>query len=106
MNVHKNHSHRPARSSPLSRTGLGTAELSNASLLFLLSLCTLEKSVIAQDQPQTSPPPNPPAATSEASAGLLPVPDYSGGFGSRKYLSGDWGGARTDLANKGVQFDV
>ena len=38
--------------------------------------------------------------------GLLPIPDYSGDFWSRSYLSGDWGGARTDLANIGIQMDV
>lgn len=46
---------------------------------------------------ESAPPP-------EASKGLLPVPDYTGDFWSRSYLSGDWGGARTDLANKGIQF--
>lgn len=38
--------------------------------------------------------------------GLLPLPDYSGDLGSRSRLTGDWGGTRTDLANKGVQLDV
>ncbi len=41
-----------------------------------------------------------------ASAGLLPIPDYSGDLLTRSYLTGDWGGARTNLANKGVQFGV
>src|SRR5262245_61133636 len=49
---------------------------------------------------------NAPPAKAEAPAGLLPVPDYSGGFWERSYLTGDWGGARTNLANKGVQFGV
>src|SRR5262245_4583889 len=38
--------------------------------------------------------------------GLLPVPDYTGDLWHRSRLTGDWGGTRTDLANKGVQFDV
>lgn len=38
--------------------------------------------------------------------GILPIPEYSGDLGSRKFLLGDWGGSRTDLANKGVQFDL
>jgi len=31
-------------------------------------------------------------------------PDYSGSFLSRSTLTGDWGGARSDLAKKGVTF--
>jgi len=33
-------------------------------------------------------------------------PDYSGSFLTRSTLTGDWGGARTDLAKKGVTFDT
>ena len=40
-----------------------------------------------------------------AAEGLLPVPDYSGGWTKRPFLSGDWGGRRQDWANKGVTFD-
>src|SRR5688572_16965287 len=46
----------------------------------------------------------PPAA--EAPAGLIPVPDYSGDLWTRRYLLGDWGGTRTELANKGFQFQM
>ena len=31
---------------------------------------------------------------------------YSGGFFQRSTLTGDWGGARNDLAEKGITFDV
>lgn len=34
------------------------------------------------------------------------LPDYGGDIWHRKYLTGDWGGARTELANKGVLFDL
>lgn len=44
--------------------------------------------------------------TDSASAGILPVPDYAADFWSNAYLTGDWGGSRTDLANKGVQLGV
>ena len=37
---------------------------------------------------------------------MLPVPDYGGDLLNRSRLTGDWGGTRTDLANKGVQVDV
>ncbi len=33
------------------------------------------------------------------------LPDYEGDIWSRKYLTGDWGGARTELANHGILFD-
>jgi porin len=45
-------------------------------------------------------------AEEPATPGLLPIPDYSGNFWDRSYLLGDLGGARTALADKGVQFDV
>src|SRR5687768_1400646 len=48
----------------------------------------------------------PAAVKSEAPAGLLPVPDYTGGLWDRRFLAGDFGGTRTDLAKKGIQFDV
>src|SRR5262245_12727676 len=44
--------------------------------------------------------------TAKASAGLLPVPDYSAGFWSREYLTGDWGGVRATLADHGVQLGL
>jgi len=44
--------------------------------------------------------------TPEAPAGILPIPDYSDDIWNRKYLTGDWGGKRTEWANKGLQFDV
>ncbi len=55
---------------------------------------------------------SPPATTLRATAtttqpeGLLSVPDYGGDLWNRSYLTGDWYGARTKLANKGVQLDV
>src|SRR5277367_6829055 len=33
------------------------------------------------------------------------TPDYSGDFWTRPALTGDWGGARTALENKGVTFN-
>lgn len=59
---------------------------------------------MAQDQLGVEPPPqdaSPPAPT-----GLLPLPDYSGDLFERSHLTGDWGGARTGLSKKGIQFDV
>ena len=45
-------------------------------------------------------------ASADQSQGLLPVPDYGGDIWGRDYLTGDWGGTRTDWANKGVQFGL
>ena len=47
-----------------------------------------------------------PAASPGTDKGILPVPDYRGDFWNRQYLTGDWGGTRSDLARKGIQFDV
>ena len=47
-----------------------------------------------------------PTASKKAPAGLLPIPDYSTNIWTREYLTGDWWGARTYLANKGVQIGV
>jgi porin len=57
---------------------------------------------LAQEQP--APAEGQPAP--EKPAGLLPIPDYTGELGTRRFLLGDLGGSRTDLANAGVQFDI
>jgi len=45
-------------------------------------------------------------ANAEGDATLFPVPDYAGDWKSRPRASGDWGGYRQDLANKGVQLEL
>jgi porin len=40
-----------------------------------------------------------------ATEGLLPIPEYSGDWKTREFLSGDWGGTRGKWANKGLTFD-
>lgn len=42
----------------------------------------------------------------EIAQGVLPIPDYGGDVWSREYLAGDWGGVRTEWANRGIQFDI
>jgi len=44
------------------------------------------------------------ATDAKAGKGILPLPDYTGDFWTCRYLTGDWGGSRTNMANKGVQF--
>jgi len=34
------------------------------------------------------------------------LPDYTGDFLNRSYLTGDWGGLRTELANHGILFNL
>jgi porin len=41
-----------------------------------------------------------------AKKGLLPIPDFTGEFWERRYLTGDWGGSRTDLAQRGITLDL
>jgi porin len=53
---------------------------------------------------QEKPPPEKPAATSQ-DATIYPMPNYDGDFWSRSYLTGDWGGLRSKLADRGVQFE-
>jgi porin len=46
------------------------------------------------------------ADASSQSQGILPIPDYGGDIWEREYLTGDWGGKRTDWARMGFQFEV
>lgn len=42
----------------------------------------------------------------DVSEGILPLPDYSGDWKTRPFLTGDWEGKRQELAVKGLTFDV
>ncbi len=48
----------------------------------------------------------PPSSPAASPAGVLPIPDYTANFWNNAYLTGDWGSARTGLANKGIQVGV
>jgi len=77
----------------------------NSTGFAALSLSILAVNAMAQnssDSEKTNTPPE----KAKVSAGLLPVPDYSADFWTREYLTGDWGGARTSLADHGVQLGV
>jgi carbohydrate-selective porin OprB len=78
----------------------------NASLLDT-SNATPTTSTDATPTPSTSvqqPVPNP--ANSTPDSEVLPNAPASTNIWQRKYLFGDWNGARTKLENKGVTFDV
>lgn len=44
--------------------------------------------------------------TKEDSASIWPRQDYTGDFLERRYLTGDWGGWRTKLADRGITLNV
>jgi porin len=46
------------------------------------------------------------ATVSMPAKAQAPAPNYSGDILNRSTLTGDWGGARNELANKGITFDV
>lgn len=45
-------------------------------------------------------------AASAKPGGILPVREYGGDLRARSYLAGDWGGARTALAERGIAIDL
>src|SRR6516162_1358262 len=73
--------------------------------VMLIAILALARAGAAQDETQT-----PREAVEEKqptgpSFTIYPVPNYGGDFGSRSYLTGDWGGLRSRLADRGIQFE-
>lgn len=76
-------------------------------IALVLLTCGLIHTATAQDRVPSTTRPAEPAAQKPAKPSLIPkLPDYSGDFWHREFLSGDWGGTRTDLAEKGILFDL
>jgi porin len=78
--------------------------VNTAAAIFIL-LIALARVGAAQDEPLT-----PREAVEEkqptgSSFTIYPVPNYGGDFWARSYLTGDWGGLRSKLADHGVQFE-
>ncbi len=73
-----------------------------ASLVFGLSCAglTLSAEQTAAEEAKTG------DQKSANPAGILPIPDYGGDFWNRSHLTGDWGGMRTEWAEKGIQFEI
>jgi porin len=77
-----------------------------AAALFVIVVLALARIGVAQDETQT-----PREAVEEKQPDkaptftISPVPNYGGDFGSRSYLTGDWGWLRSKLSDRGVQFD-
>jgi len=74
--------------------------------VLILTCLSAKGLVYALPQSEGQGQPSAQAQHAETPAGLIPIPDYSGDFWRREYLTGGWGGTRADLANRGVQFDV
>ncbi|MCF7673866.1 MAG: carbohydrate porin [Akkermansiaceae bacterium] len=60
-----------------------------------LLLCGIASTSLAGDE-----------EAAQKSSGILPLPDYSGDFLERAYVLGDFGGKRTEWAEKGLTFDI
>ncbi|MFO0826818.1 MAG: carbohydrate porin [Phycisphaerales bacterium] len=87
----------------------------NATLAGMLAAAAHQRCALAADgaaapPDQASPTTAEPAPTGPAAPhrppGLVPLVDYTGDLWTRQRLTGDWGGARTTLADVGIQFDV
>jgi porin len=97
----------------LLRTNAACLAMAFALLVLLPAPLGAEEAAVAPEEAGVAPisgmqiePQGVPTASKKAPAGLLPIPDYSANIWTRQYLTGDWWGARTYLANKGVQFGV
>lgn len=96
--------------------------LSRCTVGALSSSLFIAASIWADDPP--APPPESAASTEETvstrageevafdsgapvrSKGILPIPNYGGDIWSRSYFTGDWGGLRSNLADKGFQLEL
>lgn len=88
------------------RRSLGPA----ACTAMLLTTQALAQSSSDPAAPKADAPYADAAAGSEPAAaeptGILPLLGYSGAFAERKYATGDWGGKRSELAAKGLSFEL
>jgi porin len=69
--------------------------------VILIAVFVLAPAGAAQEEKQ----PTEKTTAPSQDASLYPVPNYGGDLWSRSYLTGDWGGLRSKLAERGVQFD-
>lgn len=77
-----------------------------------LSVAMVAMQALAGDPPSTPPPTRGEAASPPVEApqarppGILPLPTYEADFWDRSFLAGDLYGVRSDLARKGIQFEL
>src|SRR5262249_48129754 len=74
-------------------------------ITFAVSILLTSELYADEDEAPSS---QPAAATSQPAMPSIiqKLPDYSGDFLHREYMTGDWGGVRTDLAEHGVLFEL
>lgn len=78
----------------------------SCALCFLVWL-GLARFVAAQEAgPPATQPAETPGEKPPVQSLIHELPDYTGDLAHRKYLTGDWGGARSELAEKGLLFDL
>src|SRR5262249_23798940 len=67
-----------------------------------------ESVILAQPTTEPVPPRDQPAqhAPGHPAEEAAPLPDYSGDWTGRQYLTGDWGGRRSEVAAAGLTFDL
>jgi porin len=75
-------------------------------LASLILMVLMSGNALAQDDTSATVASATPPQESDAPVGILPVPDYSGDFSTRAFLTGDWGGGRATLADKGIQANA
>ena len=75
----------------------------NQPIYFAAAMLLASSPFAMAGEPMTAAPSAPEPA---ADATLFPIPDYSGSIWERSALLGDWGGARTALAERGIQLEL
>ncbi len=73
---------------------------------FSLGITLLLSAPVLAGQPSSQPADTEPAAKPAMPSLIQKLPDYGGEFLHRDYMTGDWGGARTELAEKGILFEL
>ena len=66
----------------------------------LIAIFALARDGAAQERPQLEK-----TLPASQDTSIYPAPNYGGHFWLRSYVTGDWGGRRSKLADRGVQFD-
>ncbi len=88
--------------------------ITNTAATPVIVSLTLASAVLAQDDRAKQDATAPADAAAHADTppahvlgeGILPIPTYAGDFWDREFLTGDWNGARTQLADKGIQIKL
>lgn len=83
---------------------MAISKKSKRTAYFALALFVLPTLAFSQDADSESGEESQHSNIKELHSGIIPIRDFGGDLSSRGFLLGDWGGLRTDLANKGIRF--